>query len=219
MAHEHEQLVIDAPAIKAEMGRAIISQSEATGYGRPDGGDNEWFSPPSVVEVARAVMGGIDLDPASNAIANRVVRATTYYTEQENGLLQDWRGRVFMNPPFGGRVPGPGGKTIPIKRAFMDKLGRHLEDESVPEAVVVSPNDFTPAWGNTIRAQVAAICVMPRHHSANTSTTFWKPVGANDSGGAPSSAYYFGPNADLFMRLCRVADIAHGGVIWTPNRG
>lgn len=28
-------------------------------------------------------------------------KCSHYYTEQDNGLLQDWKGTCFMNPPYG----------------------------------------------------------------------------------------------------------------------
>lgn len=45
-------------------------------------------------------MGAIDLDPASCEMANQTVRATTYYTKEQNGLLQPWFGKVWLNPPY-----------------------------------------------------------------------------------------------------------------------
>ena len=62
---------------------------------------NEHYTPPSIVEAAREVMGGIDLDPASCRKANRHIKAERYFTQKDNGYLQDWHGRVFLNPPGG----------------------------------------------------------------------------------------------------------------------
>lgn len=66
----------------------------------PDHDGDEWSTPREIVEAARKVLGGIDLDPASNPCAQRVVRATSYYTKTRSGLLQPWKGRVYCNPPY-----------------------------------------------------------------------------------------------------------------------
>lgn len=62
---------------------------------------NEWFTPVDILERVRAVLGTIDLDPASCAEANRLVCAKEYYTNLDDGLKQDWRGNVYVNPPGG----------------------------------------------------------------------------------------------------------------------
>lgn len=62
---------------------------------------NEWYTPSEYIQVAHGLMGGIDTDPASNDIANRVIQATTYYTIETNGFDKPWRGRVWLNPPYG----------------------------------------------------------------------------------------------------------------------
>lgn len=78
-----------------------MTQTAIAFAGRHTMDSPEWYTPSPFVEAAREVMGEIDLDPASHEEANRIVRATRYYTELENGLIQRWFGRVFINPPGG----------------------------------------------------------------------------------------------------------------------
>ncbi len=78
---------------------------------RHSSASNEHFTPPLIVGAGRGTMGGIDLDPASCALANEVVQARGYHDMQ--ALALPWRGpgatvmdpygpaRVFLNPPGG----------------------------------------------------------------------------------------------------------------------
>src|SRR6266702_2856765 len=100
----------------------------------PQGKSNEWFTPSRYVEAARKVMGSIDLDPASCEMANRVVRAARYYTKQDNGLAQEWYGRVWLNPPYG---------SIDQSRkmglaAFIGKLIAEYHDGNIEQAVLLA---------------------------------------------------------------------------------
>lgn len=72
---------------------------------------NEHYTPAHVVEAARALMGGFDLDPASCAEANETIRADSYYRIMEDGLSMPWFGRVWLNPP-GGNVKLINGRWI-----------------------------------------------------------------------------------------------------------
>lgn len=64
---------------------------------------NEHFTPPEIVDAGRETMGGrIVLDPASNAVANSVVRADRFHSIDDPGHNKVWRARTaFLNPPGG----------------------------------------------------------------------------------------------------------------------
>lgn len=56
-------------------------------------------TPADVVDAARLVLGGFDLDPASSEEHNETIKADKIYTKENNGLIHPWCGRVFLNPP------------------------------------------------------------------------------------------------------------------------
>ena len=62
-------------------------------------------TPPEFVDMARKVMGSIELDPASCLEANsRFIHASRFYDEQADGLQQSWATpAMWLNPPYSGR--------------------------------------------------------------------------------------------------------------------
>lgn len=63
---------------------------------------NEHYTPPEITDGMREVFGAdIDLDPASSAAANELVRARRFYTKADDGLSLPWEGTVWLNPPGG----------------------------------------------------------------------------------------------------------------------
>jgi len=88
---------------------------------------DERGTPSYIIEAAREVMGTIDLDPASCATANEVVRAARYYTKEQDGLTRPWFGNVWLNPPF----------SNPLCRLFMEKLPEEYHAGRITQAVVI----------------------------------------------------------------------------------
>lgn len=94
--------------------------------------DDEWYTPSDYIESARKVMGSIDLDPASNEHANKTVKAAHIFTEQDNGLKQEWYGNVWLNPPYSASL-------IPL---FADKVAKR----EFEQAVVLVNNATETKW-------------------------------------------------------------------------
>lgn len=124
---------------------------------------NEWYTPSKYIEAAREVMGSIDLDPASCALANQTVRAARYYTQEDDGLSKAWYGNVWLNPPyssdnspsgmFAGKAPGGNGKGL--TGFFIAKLVEGYETGYINQAVAcvnadVIRNWFQPLWNYPI---------------------------------------------------------------------
>jgi len=123
-------------------------------------GNNEWYTPVAYVDAARRVMGAIDLDPASSAVANRTVQANAFYTIEDDGLAQDWPvGRIWMNPPY----------AQPLIGQFCERLANAVEDGA--EAIALVNNATETAWFQRLGDVCAAIC-FPR-----TRIRFLDPLG------------------------------------------
>ncbi|HEY3911028.1 MAG TPA: hypothetical protein VGM07_14200 [Stellaceae bacterium] len=45
--------------------------------------------PPQYIEATRRVMGEIDLDTASHPVAQRTIKASGIFTQQDDGLAQE----------------------------------------------------------------------------------------------------------------------------------
>lgn len=61
-----------------------------------NGGHNEWLTPPEILRP----LGTFDLDPCA-PLHRPWGTATKHYTLYDDGLTQNWEGRVWCNPPFG----------------------------------------------------------------------------------------------------------------------
>lgn len=62
----------------------------------PNMGSDEWLTPPEIL----ASLGSFDLDPCS-PINRPWPTAAQHFHIKDDGLAQEWHGRVWCNPPFG----------------------------------------------------------------------------------------------------------------------
>lgn len=115
---------------------------------RHNSGNQEWYTPAWIIEAARRTMGGIDLDPASNDIANATVQASRYYTMADNGLLYTWEGRVWLNPPY----------SQPEMGWFIDKLEHSLP--TITSACVITNNATETKWGQQLLRMAKSVCFL-----------------------------------------------------------
>jgi ParB family chromosome partitioning protein len=112
-------------------------------------GDNEWFTPPQYLDLVRWVMGAIDLDPASHPLAQRTVNAGRFFTKNDDGLKQEWRGRVWLNPPYErGLIDG-----------FVAKLVGELSAGRVEQAILLTNNSGDTDWFLQAGKAAAAVCI------------------------------------------------------------
>lgn len=101
----------------------------------------EWFTPSEFVEAARRVMKKIDLDPASCKAANENIKASKFYSKKDDGLKKTWKGKVFLNPPYGRTGQSD----------WSQKLLKEFKAGSVTEAVLLVNSAtgnkwFQPLW-------------------------------------------------------------------------
>ena len=161
-------------------------------------GDNEWYTPPEFIAAARTVMGGIDLDPASSEIANETVGAFRIFTAADDGLVQAWGGRVWMNPPY--------------EKGLVDKFAEKLRDEvragRVKQAVVLVNNATDTRWFATL-CEVASMLCFPTGR-----IRFLKPDGERGAPLQGQAVLYIGdqrePFAGVFARFGTVAEVVDG---------
>jgi phage N-6-adenine-methyltransferase len=106
---------------------------------------NEWYTPSKYIEVARQVMGGITLDPASCELANETVKAEHYYTKEDNGLAQRWYGNVWLNPPYARDNSKPNGQKSGI-RHWVEKMIDTYETGETDQIIALLTTQTNTTW-------------------------------------------------------------------------
>ena len=157
-------------------------------------GENEWYTPSNLIECARSFLGTIDLDPASSALANETVRATTWYGVERDGLAQPWHGRVWMNPPYARGL---------IERFVERLMESHLAGD-VPEALILVNNATDTRWFHHLQSA-------PHRHTLALSyrVKFVSPEGRDPNAMQGQVVVYLGSRRAEFA----LAFASHGVVL------
>lgn len=100
------------------------------------------YTPREIIALVRAVLQEIDLDPASDEIAQEWIKAKKYYTHQEDGLSQAWSGRVWLHPPSDGKTA-----------KWTNKLLSEYESAKVIEAVLLVKPSIGSKWFQKLTRQ------------------------------------------------------------------
>lgn len=181
----------------------INQSSGATSYGTPG----------AIVDAAREVMGGIELDPASAEWANRRVGAVRYFTVEDDGLSLGWQARtVWLNHPFSAGEEACQVDRSKCKKKICSERGYHI-DHRIPDnadwierlvgdykigcfeqACCITYACTSEAWFKPLQAYPQCY-LSPR-------TNYYLPDGTLTKGVPKGSVVtYLGPNVGRFYRV------------------
>lgn len=175
------------------------------------GGKVDYGTPLEIVDAAREVMDGIDLDVASAPYWNRQIKARRYYHVNRStrwyqpprvdplrvpwtvdGTVDGRPARVWMNHPYGYRENWD----------WVSKLVQEFEAGRVLEAICLTWAEQSTAWGKLLRRFPRWF---PEKRIAHLDPETMEPVSGGPKG---SMATYLGPK---FARFAEVFERRLGG--------
>lgn len=191
-----QQEEIAARIEQGENPKEIFSEVKNRPHVTNNSGCNEWYTPERYLDLAREVLGEIDLDPASCAFANETVKARLFYSEDDDGLTKPWHGRVWMNPPY----------SADLVLKFAEKFVSEYNDGNVTDGIVLVNNATETAWFVSLVNVATAVC-FPRGRIRYQSKT------RESLAPLQGQAFlYFGKNGDKFLQV--FSEIGWGAVIY-----
>jgi ParB family transcriptional regulator, chromosome partitioning protein len=150
----------------------------------------EWWTPAPYADMARAVMGRIDLDPASCAEANLNIRATQYFDIAMNGLTQSWFGCIWLNPPY---------TREGTQRHFVKKLFEEWNAGCIEQAIVLlNANSIGSSWFDPLEAFPTCIKRSPRIRFIPATE---RQIENPKRPGNDNVFVYLGPNVGAFIKI------------------
>jgi phage N-6-adenine-methyltransferase len=172
--------------MKADINKLAYIGSKPGGNKKNNRDSDSWFTPSLYTDMAREVMGNIDLDPFSSQTANTHIKAKRYFDINSDAFTQQWfqdQGRVFMNPPYGRKIVD----------AAIDIFIKNLLNESISQGIVLVNNATETRWFHSLLSYADAICFPDRRIAFETDDG--KHVSGNTRG---QVFFYYGQKLGKF---------------------
>jgi len=162
---------------------------------------DSWFTPSIYTDMARDVMGEIELDPFSSKVANEHIKAKRYFDINTDAFKKQWfkeSGNVFMNPPYGRNIIG----------ASIDIFLANLSNKSIDQGIVLVNNATETRWFHSLLHHTDALCFLD--HRIAFEANDGKHVSGNTRG---QVFFYFGDKIDKFKAVFETI-----GVLLLPTK-
>jgi len=143
---------------------------------------DDFFTSDTIMAAVRKTLGAIDLDPASHAVANRIVKAKEFYTAATDGLTRQWKGRVWLNPPFSQW-------EIWVPKIIGEWQGGCIS----AMCVLCATRTLTAKYLSPIHKTCSAICILYGR------IAFWGARAATPDDG--HAIFYFGADVERFRQV------------------
>ncbi len=167
----------------ASAAKRVLKQQKRANHRALGTGENEWYTPPDVLEDVRSFLGGIELDPASSEIAQDYVQAERFLSQEDNALTQQWECKTaFLNPPY----------AQPAIELFAEKMVDEYRMGRVGEAVMLTHNYTDTRWFHIAESEASAICF------TRGRIKFVSPEGELASPTQGQAFFYYGDRPDEF---------------------
>jgi ParB family chromosome partitioning protein len=105
---------------------------------------NERYTPQYIIDIARATMGRIDLDPTTSEAANAIIQSNEILTTVDDAYNRPWGSApsataVWFNPPYGS-------KGAPSLAAWVNKWLYEYEQGHFEQSVGILPAFTAQKW-------------------------------------------------------------------------
>jgi len=143
----------------------------------------DWYTPPWVFQRLGL---DFDLDPCQPIGGISWIPAKNRYSELDDGLIQDWTGRVWLNPPYGKHTP-----------AWLERMHNHRNGV----ALVFARTDC--AWFHEYVAKADAILFLRGR------VKFVDGLGVTGNSGAGSGSILVAWGTENVEALMSMADLGY----------